>query len=309
MRKVFPNDMVAHLWANQAQEEARSSNGNFYFRGDIIYSYGSHFPIAQHVTGADGTRAILFTTRDYSATTTAHKTTVRRAISEHVKLFTVALIKRNPYGDEIDHSYSIRHYTKHIAECVDKAKKARGAAAYWAERARGTVEQANEYAAFFGLQDRFALPEDFEAIERRAQEKAVAHNARQEERNRVQRARWERERAEDAKRREALIPQWRAGENVYIGRTEKCLLRVKDDTLQTSWGAEVPLDHAVKAFKIIAHCKAAASEYRRNGHTVHVGHFAVDRIEPNGTLHAGCHVIEWDEIERIATALGVLESA
>jgi hypothetical protein len=29
----------------------------------------------------------------------------------------------------------------------------------------------------------------------------------------------------------------------------------------------------------------------------------VDRIEPDGTVHAGCHVVRWEEIERIAPQL------
>ena len=47
-RHVYPVDMVAHLWAHRAQESA-PQRGNFYFDGDTIYSYGSHFPIARHV--------------------------------------------------------------------------------------------------------------------------------------------------------------------------------------------------------------------------------------------------------------------
>jgi len=44
IRTVHPADMVAHLWAHKSQEYARvSGTGNFYFNGDTIYSYGSHF--------------------------------------------------------------------------------------------------------------------------------------------------------------------------------------------------------------------------------------------------------------------------
>lgn len=46
---------------------------SFFFRGDTIYSYGQHFPIARHVTGTRGRAAVLFTTRDYSKTTSKHK--------------------------------------------------------------------------------------------------------------------------------------------------------------------------------------------------------------------------------------------
>ena len=74
-RYVYPSDMVAHLWAHKSQDFARNPGHNFYFHGDTIYSYGSHFPVARHVENKRG-RAVLFTTRDYSVTTSGHKWTV-----------------------------------------------------------------------------------------------------------------------------------------------------------------------------------------------------------------------------------------
>ena len=47
---VVSPETVAHLWANQVQQEAKNSNRSFYFYGPSIYSYGSHFEIARHVT-------------------------------------------------------------------------------------------------------------------------------------------------------------------------------------------------------------------------------------------------------------------
>ena len=44
-RNVHPSDMVAHLWAHKSQDFARNPCHNFYFHGDTIYSYGSHFPV------------------------------------------------------------------------------------------------------------------------------------------------------------------------------------------------------------------------------------------------------------------------
>jgi hypothetical protein len=42
-----------------------------------------------------------------------------------------------------------------------------------------------------------------------------------------------------------------------------------------------------------------------NGHSIRLGNYAIDRIEPDGTVHAGCHVVRWEEIERIAPELSV----
>ena len=48
MKKIHDLDMVAHLFANQSQTEARNGGNTFYFYKDTIYSFGSHFPIAKH---------------------------------------------------------------------------------------------------------------------------------------------------------------------------------------------------------------------------------------------------------------------
>ena len=76
MKKVFEKSEIAHLWANKVQTEARTPNSSFYFNHDVIYSYGSHFPIAVHYNGK-----ILFTTRTYSNTTASHLSLVKSACS------------------------------------------------------------------------------------------------------------------------------------------------------------------------------------------------------------------------------------
>ena len=39
------------------------------------------------------------------------------------------------------------------------------------------------------------------------------------------------------------------------------------------------------------------------GRTVRLGDYQLDWIEANGTVHAGCHIVAWDEIERIASEI------
>lgn len=80
-------------------------------------------------------------------------------------------------------------------------------------------------------------------------------------------------------------------------------------TLQTSWGAEVPLTHAVRAFRFLIKCRAEGRTWRANGKTLPVGHFRVDQINSDGGFRAGCHVINWPAVERVASALGLLNLA
>lgn len=70
--KGFVHEEVAFLWARQEQERAEGSN--MFFEGDTIYSYGRHFPIARIV---DGLNCVLFTTHDYSVSTSTHKRVVQ----------------------------------------------------------------------------------------------------------------------------------------------------------------------------------------------------------------------------------------
>ena len=69
MKKVFSSASdVAHAFALQEQSEGRNSSRSFYFEGDSLYSYGSHFCIARFT----GTGTVLFTERKYSNTTSKH---------------------------------------------------------------------------------------------------------------------------------------------------------------------------------------------------------------------------------------------
>ena len=73
--------------------------------------------------------------------------------------------------------------------------------------------------------------------------------------------------------------------------------------MQTSLGARFPVSHAMHALAFIRKVRESGQEYIRNGHTIHLGHYVIDRIEPDGTVHAGCHVVRWEDIERLAPEL------
>lgn len=80
---------------------------------------------------------------------------------------------------------------------------------------------------------------------------------------------------------------------------------VINGTLETSQGATVPLVAAIRAFRFVKLVKERGEPWHRNGQTLPVGHFQIDRIETTGNFRAGCHAIDWQEIEALATELGV----
>lgn len=127
------------------------------------------------------------------------------------------------------------------------------------------------------------------------------------------------ERRREREEREAFLAEkraaWMAGENVTLPRSAgqwsrddgTPFLRVFGDELQTSWGAAVPLAHAVKAFRFVKLCRERGEGWSRNGRTIRVGHFQIDRVNPDGGFIAGCHTFTWPEVERVARAAGVFE--
>jgi hypothetical protein len=297
MRHVYPNHEIPHLWAHQTQDEARNSTGSFYFEGPTIYSYGSHFPIARHVTNERGDRAVLFTTAHHSVTTAGHCSAVASAISADVPVFRVPHL-RNSWGDLPNHADNVESYVRRISELLGKAKRARVHRDWYQREALGLREQLQGYVAFFDLRE-VAVPESDELD---ALQSWIAAHEEEERQRRVEAARL----AEEERCREQAdrVQRFRAGDPhvSYIPGVSP-MLRVVGDEVQTSLGARFPVSHALRALTFVRRAREAGQEYVHNGHTIHLGHYVIDRIEPDGTVHAGCHVVKWDEIERIASQL------
>jgi hypothetical protein len=292
------NSEVPHLWAHRSRSEAKTSNGTLYFSGDTIYSYGSHFPIARHVTQADGTPAVLFTTRSYSVTTSAHTSRVRHAIPASVPKWYVQSPDKDFAGCFANFKSD---YRAQLAEVVDAKNKTSRAKRYL--KLESTVDEANRFAEAFGIKERLTLP----TIEGAAEEIAAVRKREEiEAKRRAAKAKREREKqlaaqrikyAEDAER-------WKAGENVYTAYYfPDALLRIEDDEVVTSKGARFPVSHAVRGLRIVERVRATGQPYQRNGHTIHLGHYALDSIDKDGNVHAGCHFVKYEEIQRIAPAL------
>jgi hypothetical protein len=305
---VYKSDEIPHLWAHKTQDSARNAQGNFYFDGDTIYSYGSHYPLAKHVT-INGQAAILINVstrnRGGSVTTNSQRSSVRRAIPDSVTVFDVDSL----HTYTIDHAQNISAYQYEAKQQLSKARNGRKYAGSALAAAFEQHSIATKYAAFFGLDapDFSFLPSGLEL------EALNIQIAERRERARIADA--DRDRKEEARRLErqriaALelpekIAAWRNGLPVdsWTLRTIPTMLRIDGEQVVTSLGARVPVDHAKRALKIVRACFNSKREFVRNGHTVHIGQYAIDRIDADGTLTAGCHKISYSEIEALAPQL------
>jgi hypothetical protein len=303
-KHVFDTGEIPHLWAHRTQEDARNRQGNLYFTGDTIYSYGSHFPIARHVTNDAGQRAVLFTTATYSVTTSSHCSAVRSAIPSGIPVFHVPNVCHGRYsGSELtadDHGGNLADYAERIEKYVITSARARSSyAKEWNnDHAVRLRDEAFAYCAFFGL----PVPNISEVRELDS-EALTAIRKREAKRTAEKAEQTKRERAEAVIRQQELITKWRAGQYSGCLYDVPAMLRIDGNEVVTSRGARFPVSHAKRALAFVRKVHESGQANVRNGRTIHLGPYALDRIEANGTVKAGCHVVSWEEIERIAPAL------
>ena len=157
MKKVFTNSMVAHVWAQQSQEEGRNSNGSIFFCNNTIYSYGDHFPMASFETNAKEETCITVSTQSYSITTSQHQSLVRQAIPLHYrennKVFYVPSLKKVWGENRLDHDANIKGFKTAHKNLARKITRARSAKAYLLDELISDVNNANNYCEFFDIQE------------------------------------------------------------------------------------------------------------------------------------------------------------
>lgn len=279
---------VAHAWAHKT---GRQTNGHhMHYSGDTIYSYGSHFPIARHVTLPDGSDAVLFTTRGYSQSTSSHKSAVSSAC-HHLRVLLVNDPTTTPSLEDVTELMVAAD------EQMAKARRARTRSQMYIDQAARLIEQANELIVAFAL-PRALISLDGLAPEL-AQVRAVAAQARV--------AAQAKRRADQAAQRDAWLANQPGTRFRGTDELGNAYCRVSQDgtKLETSQGASVPLAHAKRVFAKVAECRANNKTWTRNGHTIRVGDFQVDYIDADGSFRAGCHTFAWPEIARVAQSIGL----
>ena len=131
------NQQVANEW--YMGREAKTAN--IFVEGNIIYSYGHHFPMASFNNGA-----ILFTTESYSNTTAKHKLCVFRAIDSTDKVFHVPDVLAQTKEQHIE---NVRSYNDRIEYAITKRDRARKYKDFWQDRITELTHERTEYYNHF----------------------------------------------------------------------------------------------------------------------------------------------------------------
>jgi hypothetical protein len=238
MKKVFTDiSQVAHLWANQLQDEARNS-GNFYFNGSTIYSYGGHFPIAKHIE-VNGQKAVLFTTRGYSNTTARHIAVVRHAAS-HLNVIKC-------YDPNTTHEENFNRWKVDAELVAAKLPKAKKPEKYLNEL-EYINSQANKYAQFFGLE----LPAILTTI--LSIKDKNEYNAYHDQKTAILEAERLKKEAELKKQHKKALAEWKAGKtNRLYTRIETDFLRVNEEAarIETTQAVQIPMELGKRLYNSI----------------------------------------------------------
>lgn len=308
MRQVMTSDQVCHAWAHQRQEYARNGCQSLYFRGDTIYSYGSHFPIARHLPNG----SIAFTTQSYSVTTSGHKSSVRRAIPHNTPVLYV-------YDPTALPGRILEHTQGEVKCLLEKAAKATKRKADYLEQAQAVVDDFNAYAEALSCPERIEdvdVGQDLADLRRDilAREEAARKAKRERDlklaqelaekikdwRNHGDTETWQIRQAAPALRLSYFdIGKFRAPD---VGESSHWVV-------ETSWGARVPVADAKRLWPLIQRAKRSEQWRLVPGKAIEVGGYWLTKINADGSIVVGCHEISYSEIEYIAGKLGLLETA
>lgn len=307
MKKVVSESQVAHLWANQVQDEARNPHKTFYFDNRTIYSYGRHFPIA--TIDANDSNLVFFTTRDYSNTTSKHKYTVRYAASHKTLLYC-----KNPFSASCgNHSENIADFEAKAKAEASKLKNARKPELYL-EKIRDQRYLLEKYAKHFNINlDTCGVPLAFIWVESKdggtkASEAELIERQKAKELADKNRAIHEAEQLALHKKR---VTYWRKFQKAYYNdkatlysRNEGIdYLRFNEKTqrIETSQGVEVPLRTGKTFYKQVL-------EIVKTGNCTLCGqnfmeHYEIKEINKD-FVSIGCHKITIKEIKALSKKLG-----
>lgn len=260
---------IAHLWANQLQDEARNS-GNFYFNRNVIYSYGSHFPIAKHITNDKGEAAVLFTERAYSNTTAKHISVVRQAANHKDIIYCY-----NPESTHDQNFNSWKITAESIAKNLLKAKKPEK---YLSQLAiiKGKVEI---YAAFFSL----IIPADLlAAITIGNKDEYASYQAKKGEYEKQAKIAAQKELQKKHKKE---LATWLKGKSHRLYTHNGFdYLRLSDNRIETTQAVQIPLELGKRIYQQV------------KDNTLQVGQNVMDyEVKEVGKLvKIGCHTFKTD---------------
>lgn len=308
---------AVHAWAGRHSDDGRNPHSSVYFVGLTIFSYGSHFPMARHISFND----VLLTYATYSTTTSRHQNEVWRAVSHKNTLYVHDVLK--PLSVD-----GVKETIESATDLLKKASKRRSKdlAAEDIHSAWQQVANLYEIAAFDDFKaDWKKLPGEWKrklgACRKLIDECKVDASKALANMGAKELAAQKRAKAAAQKKLKAMVAhateileEWLQGSRGNAGMhqcqqvlgTDGLRLGPTGLTVDTTQGLVVPAEDCRRAWPLIKRI------YERN-HEVNVtpeqavrfGSFQLSRIEKDGTVVVGCHKFKRWMVEHLADQLGL----
>lgn len=300
VRHIEPNPF--HAWAHQTRDWGANSTRTVSFDGVNAYSYRACIGTIVEVGNKRKNRVYLVNSRDYSVTTRNHKSMLRQSIPVGAVAFEV------PYLDNHSHAGNVNYLLNLYNEKLGEAKRARKYKGSALRHALNYLSKAREYAKVFKVPAKYTkLPTVKQEAEVRALLPEYERIQEQKEQEETERRRAEYQTWLDASperaEQEAKLESWLNCEsNGYLSMLPYPRMRLNGDTVETTLGANVPLEHVKKLVPMILK-RIEAGEPWVPTQDLRLGHYRISRLDADGTLTVGCHRFPKEEVIRFAKVL------
>ena len=291
---------LIHIFNSQTKAKGRC--GNVFFEGSKLYDYGYHYLMAHILPNG----VALINSRGYSVTTAKHVRFTRQALSNRVTYEV-------PNPSDPKDLRNREHLENGIMNSIDAILSSRPALGRWTDGTETInaykslnkdLERYNDFCVLIKVPKALKVPESFlselEAI-------AKANDVRTLELKAIRDAKTPEELKSLQLKREALKAKkleqdrqlWIDGKTNSIKGFSKyeVRLRVLNEVVETTRGAKVPLNEAIKLFKRIELGVA------KEGETV--GHYTFNGVNNEQEIMIGCHRIDIDEARKALSHLVV----
>jgi hypothetical protein len=287
MKKVFSNSEICHVYAQQTQNEGRTSANNIFFYENKIYSYGYHYKLAEIIEN----NTIIINNTGYSNSTAKHINLITNATRQYTQYFYNDICLNNVYDSILSASKSIikaRLKERYANLIISKFENFIN----FANEFNKVVKKNNYTQDSFITLIELKQNEQFQEIEKIYNEIA---------KDKDQFIELGKERDKKAKEKakkefnESLQKFFNYELNYLSIKTDEDFLRISQDKTQieTTQGVKIPIQEAKKLYLMIQEGKDIKG-YRISNYTV---------ISINGTLKIGCHKINVKNVHEIGQKL------
>jgi hypothetical protein len=282
MKTIFTNTELVHTFAQQTQQEGRTSTNGMFFVSNKIYSYGYHYLLAEILPN----NVVLINDSGYSNSTAKHINLITNATRQYKQYFFNDICFNNVYN-------SVTNASKSIVKAIKKERYANEIITKFESFTnflnlfdKAIIKGYNEYH----LQDKRVFIKDEKYKEIKKIYKAIEKNKDlfvEQAKEREAKAKIK----EEKKYKEQLTKFFNYEINYITNKTKIDYLRISEDKTQieTTQNVKVSIDEAKQLYNMI--------EQGKDIKGVKISNYVV--ISLNGVLKIGCHNINTDNMKQI----------